>query len=71
VVIIGVWSQSNMLIHLNPDLSGRIEEVSIYWNDPDLDQIITNGASALNLIFSSALKRRAIGECFEVDSRYT
>jgi hypothetical protein len=36
VVIIGVWTQSNMLIHLNPDLSGRIEELSIYWSDEDL-----------------------------------
>ncbi len=33
ITIIGVWSQNNMLIHLNPDLSGRIEEVSIYWSD--------------------------------------
>ena len=38
VVVIGVWSQSNMLIHLNPDLSGRIEELSIYWSDGDLDE---------------------------------
>lgn len=64
VIIIGVWSQSNMLIHLNPDLSGRIEEVSIYWSDPDLDQIFTKGGAALNLTFSAATKKRAIGECF-------
>ncbi|MEI7805536.1 MAG: hypothetical protein WCI56_09430 [Hyphomicrobiales bacterium] len=64
VIIIGVWSQNNMLIHLNPDLSGRIEEVSIYWSDPDLDQVITKGASALELNFSGPLKKRAIGECF-------
>ena len=29
VVIIGVWSQSNLVIFLNPDLAGRIEEVSV------------------------------------------
>jgi hypothetical protein len=64
VIIIGVWSQSNMLIHLNPDLSGRIEEVSIYWSDADLDQVITKGGNALKLNFSDAMKRRAISECF-------
>lgn len=64
VVIIGVWSQSNMLIHLNPDLSGRIEELSIYWSDDDLDAIITKGGAALRLAISSDLKKRAISDCF-------
>ena len=43
VTIIGVWSQSNMLIDLNPDLTGRMEEISIYWSDVDLDKIISKG----------------------------
>ena len=64
VIIIGVWSQNNMLIHLNPDLSGRIEEVSIYWGDTDLDQVITKGAAALKLAFAEPVKKRAISECF-------
>ena len=64
VIIIGVWSQSNMLIHLNPDLSGRIEEISIYWSDSDLDQIIVKGGLALKLMFVPDLKTRAIRECF-------
>jgi hypothetical protein len=64
IVIIGVWSQNNMLIHLNPDLSGRIEEVSIYWSDADLDQVITKGGGALKLNFSESVQKRAINECF-------
>ncbi len=29
VVVVGVWTQTNLITFLNPDLSGRIEEVSI------------------------------------------
>jgi hypothetical protein len=64
VVVIGVWSQSNMLIYLNPDLTGRIEELSIYWSDQDLDQVMTKGGSALRITFSPELKKRAISDCF-------
>lgn len=54
VLIIGVWSQSNMLIYLNPDLAGRIEEVSVYWSKDDLKRILQNGGGALNLQFNDA-----------------
>lgn len=54
VLIIGVWSQSNMLIYLNPDLAGRIEEVSVYWSKDDLKRILQNGGRALNLQFNNA-----------------
>ncbi len=50
-VIIGVWSQSNMLIYLNPDLAGRIEEISVYWSNEDLKRILEKGGAALRLGF--------------------
>lgn len=52
VVIIGVWSDNNLLLHLNPDLTGRVREVSVVWGDGDLLQILNNGAAALNLSVS-------------------
>jgi hypothetical protein len=64
VVIIGVWTQSNMLIYLNSDLSGRIEEVSIYWSNDDLAKVLTKGGGALNLAFSSDFTSRAVGDCY-------
>ena len=54
VVIIGVWSQSNMLIYLNPDLAGRIEEVSVYWSNEDLKRILEKGGRSLRLGFEEA-----------------
>lgn len=49
VVIIGVWSQNNMLIFLNPDLTGRIEEIPIYWSGDDLRRVLKKGGDALSL----------------------
>lgn len=50
-VVIGVWSQSNMLIYLNPDLAGRIEELSVYWSNEDLKKILRKGGTSLQLTF--------------------
>ncbi|KPV56020.1 hypothetical protein QJ48_29800 [Paenibacillus sp. A3] len=64
VVIIGVWSQSNMLTYLNQDLSGRIIELSIYWSSNDLLSVIDKGSRALNIEISSEIKNQLINTCF-------
>lgn len=51
VVIIGVWSETNLLLHLNPDLTGRVVEISIDWSPQDLARILTKGGSALHIDF--------------------
>lgn len=52
IIILGVWSQSNFIQELNPDLTGRIQEISIEWNRDDLKQIIEKGSQKLNIEFS-------------------
>jgi DNA-binding CsgD family transcriptional regulator len=64
VVIVGVWSEQNMLLHLNSDLTGRVEELSIVWADRDLDRIFSKGGRALNIEFDRALRHRAIADSF-------
>jgi hypothetical protein len=64
VVIIGVWSQSNMLIYLNPDLSGRIEEIPIYWSDEDLKRVLRKGGDALNLEFTDEFASACVKDCY-------
>ncbi|WP_005224096.1 hypothetical protein [Marichromatium purpuratum] len=58
-IIIGVWSQSNMLIYLNPDLSGRIEELSVYWSSEDLKRVLNQGGKALGITFAEKFKDAA------------
>jgi hypothetical protein len=65
VVIVGVWSKQNMVLFLNPDLSGRVEEVPIVWRSSDLDEIFRKGGTALGITFGDELKTRAIEDCFE------
>lgn len=64
LIIVRVWSQSNMLIYLNPDLAGRIEEISIYWTDDDLKLVLEKGSSALNISFSNPLTDGLVVDAF-------
>lgn len=64
VMIIGVWSQNNMLLYLNPDLSGRVQEISIVWSREDLTSVLDKGGNALGLRFSSIFKERAVILCY-------
>ncbi|OWA33495.1 hypothetical protein B9G55_22835 [Saccharibacillus sp. O16] len=64
VVVIGVWSQNNMLIYLNADLSGRIKEFSIYWSDEDLKTVISKGSNALNIKIADSLIDQLVSNCF-------
>lgn len=59
VVIVGVWSFDNLLLSLNPDLSARIEELTVEWSKTELQQIIDTGGTALNIKFSQAFKEHA------------
>jgi hypothetical protein len=65
VIIVGVWSKQNMLLYLNPDLSGRVEEVPIVWTEADLAKVFDQGGQALNIEFGVELQERAIHDCFE------
>lgn len=49
VVVVGVWISENMLITLNPDLSDRIEELSVTWQKAELKQVFLKGCAKLNL----------------------
>lgn len=64
IVIVGVWSDRNLFLHLNPDLTGRVREESVVWSDPDLRRIFSQGGSALNLQFSERVQARAIADAY-------
>jgi hypothetical protein len=64
IVIVGVWSDRNLLLHLNPDLTARVREAAITWSPDDLREIFKQGGNALNLKFSPDLQARAIADCY-------
>jgi hypothetical protein len=63
-IIIGVWSQNNMLLYLNPDLSGRVYELPISWSQTDLEQVLVKGGNALHISFDPSLKKKIIALCY-------
>lgn len=60
VVIIGVWSETNLLLHLNPDLTGRVTEIPIDWANDDLMSILTRGGNALHLEFTPQVQSHLV-----------
>jgi len=47
-IIVGIWRHMNYLTYLNPDLTGRMTEISVIWTKDDLAESLLKGASALN-----------------------
>ena len=64
VIIIGVWTQTNLLTYMNPDLTGRIEEISVSWTDEELRQVIHAGSDALNIRIDTDIENNMIGDSF-------
>jgi hypothetical protein len=64
VVIIGIWTETNLLLHLNPDLTGRVTEVPIDWTPEDLEAILTKGGDALNIKFEQDVRTRLIPRAY-------
>ncbi|MDO7908444.1 hypothetical protein Q5741_18750 [Paenibacillus sp. JX-17] len=64
IVIIGVWTQHNLITYLNPDLTGRIIELSIYWSDDDLKEVIAKGSEALNIDIDDEIQNLLVQNCF-------
>lgn len=60
VVIIGVWSDTNLLLHLNPDLSGRVVEIPIDWIAEDLKRVLTKGGAATGIEFEAKVAERLV-----------
>lgn len=56
VVIIGVWSETNLMLHLNPDLTGRVTEIPIDWTNEDLVRVLTKGGNVLQIEFTPQLQ---------------
>lgn len=64
IVIIGVWVRRNYLTHLNPDLAGRITEVSVYWNRDDLHAVIKKGSESLNIEIDAEIVKQIVADSY-------
>ncbi|MBI4093257.1 MAG: hypothetical protein HY420_05020 [Candidatus Kerfeldbacteria bacterium] len=64
VVVIGIWSEQNLLNYYNGDLTGRIEEINLTWSEEELNEVLTKGEGTLNVQFAPGLKSQLIESAF-------
>lgn len=64
VLIIGIWAEQNLLVYYNGDLSGRIEEINIGWDDSDLFEVLKKGEESLNITFSKEIAEEIVESSF-------
>jgi hypothetical protein len=60
LMIIGVWSEQNLLTYYNGDLSGRVEEIDVQWSNEELEQVLSKGEQVLNVIFDDKIRENVI-----------
>lgn len=65
ITLIGVWVESNLLLHLNPDLSARIQEVNVFWTKNDLRKVIDKGSRSLNIVFDEGVTKDIVDNSHE------
>lgn len=64
VIVVGVWSQSNLLTSLNPDLTGRIEEMSVFWDKADLLAVIRQGCEHLKVGIDPTIENQMVNDAY-------
>lgn len=64
-VIVGIWSEQNLLTYYNGDLTGRIEEINLTWSEAELNEVLSKGEGALNIQFAPGLRSQLIESAFD------
>lgn len=61
-IIMGVWSEDNILSYYNGDLSGRIEEIDVRWKNEELEKVLEMGERKLQISFSDKIKKSILDD---------
>lgn len=64
IVIIGILSEQNLLTYFNGDLSGRVEEIDLSWENKDLFEVLEKGEKTLNITFCDNVKNELVNSSF-------
>ena len=63
-IVVGIWSEQNLMTYYNGDLTGRMEEINLTWTNEDLAKVLSQGEGALNIEFAPGLKAQLIDASF-------
>ena len=64
-IFIGIWLQKDKFLHLNGNLSGKINSIRVSpWTEPELRELIETGESMLNVSFAKDVKAYLLSHSF-------
>lgn len=63
-VIIGVWPQNHLLTYYNGDLSERVEDIHLTWESEELEEVLRQGSTALNVTISPPLRKALVADAY-------
>jgi hypothetical protein len=61
-IVVGIWAEQNLLPYYNGDLSGRIDEIDVQWSNPELEQVLSKGEDALNIIIAAEIRNQMVAD---------
>jgi hypothetical protein len=64
VIVVGVWPEDHVLTYYNGDLDGRVEDIRLVWDDPELNEVLEKGCAALNVEMTDELRAELVRDAY-------
>jgi hypothetical protein len=64
VIVVGVWPEDHLLTYYNGDLDGRVEDLHLSWDDPELNQVLEQGCRSLHIEMSDGLREAMVCDAY-------
>lgn len=64
VIIVGIWPDDNLLIYLNGELDGRIEDLRLRWDPSELESVLRKGCAALAITMTDRLRDALVTDAY-------
>ncbi|MBN4001965.1 hypothetical protein [Nostoc sp. LPT] len=61
-IVIGIWADQNLLTYYNGDLSGRVSEIDVQWNNAELEEVLRKGEEVLNFSFVDSIRQGILND---------
>ncbi|MDQ3816137.1 MAG: ATP-binding protein [Acidobacteriota bacterium] len=61
-IVVGIWSEQNLLALYNGDLTGRVEEIDVQWTVAELEEVINKGEQALDILFDDEIRAEIVAD---------
>lgn len=60
VIVVGIWTEANLLGNLSHELQGRVKEIRPAWSHEDLARVLDRGCRAMRVRLSPEVRRELV-----------